>query len=69
VHRQARHPLRVAVSVRHALAGAAYGIRTVQALPGPWEVVTKQIHTHVLGGGTGRLPSPLDRLPGAVKPI
>jgi len=69
VHRQARHPLRVAVSVRHALAGAAYGIRTVQALPGPWEVATKQIHTHVLGRGTGGLPVPLDRLPGAVKPI
>jgi len=51
------------------LLGAAYGIRTVQALPGPWEVAATQIHTHALGGGTGGLPSPLDRLPGAVKPI
>ncbi|OJY76029.1 MAG: hypothetical protein BGP18_11150 [Stenotrophomonas sp. 69-14] len=58
-----RHPFAM-----HLLE-AGHGIRTVPALPGHWEVASTQICTHVLGRGTGGLPSPLDRLPGAVKPI
>ena len=51
------------------LLEAGPGIRTVPALPGHWGGASTQICPHVLGRGTGGPHSPLDRLPGAVKPI